>query len=1675
MKIRFLYLFRFLFCAHWMFCIATMPVCASSANLVFSCASDNNLYQATSNTLGINYPRFESALDAVNNAATGSGVLILADAYPGSRTSISSEVYNVAAAKNLRLYIEYPETVPGLSFSGSFVNSCDRLVVDDNSFFGTELQQYDILDAHESTFLTLSTSIPESDQYLRLGLVAGYETAVYGYSGITTKPVLFEYDSSGFDSLIATNQLSNFVTGRYLPNAKWQSVWDGVFQWLAPGSDEVNLTWTPALVPAYSETATLPADAQRTALNRGIQWYTNCRLLIHEDWYDEFLGKSESNLHQLWPDASYPNGDGSLGILEGTANPIYYDGQQAIRWCVRNDSLGPCSMSFALHGLVNNNAQSKAIAENLVNHIHNSRISDGVRSNPGNPNYGMRGWMEQGSLNQVYYSDDIARSLLGQIGAAAALESDQWNEQIVTQILSSFRVTGTGGFWGSNRLSENDLNNNGWRYYYDRNVTNVRPHYESWKWANFLWLYDKTGYQPLLDRTKAGIQTMMEAFEDDTIRWTNGIQQERARMILPLAWLLRVEDTAQTRQWLDTIVDELLADQDASGAIREELGRAGYGSYPAPSSNDQFGKSEAPVIQENGDPCVDLLYTSNFAFKGLIEAAAVTGDPKIQQMLDKLSDFLVRIQVTSETSELDGSWVRAFDYERWDYWGSDSDAGWGTLGDQAGWTHAEITSGLALRELDTTLWDLSADFDCDDLFTQVLTHMFELEHDPFDLNYDGVFDINDFFDVLLANMGADLSQWSTVMSAALGDFDGDLDVDMEDFVRFRNAYDSAYGAGAFAYAAAHPVCEPSTFVLILIGVFAFVVWRIVVKFRTRYFKMFTAGKIFFLLAVTASIPFNFEPALAQDIEGVTYSYLQDTIDNVTLGGDTAESYSSPSLLTDGNYGQSLLLPDRVWDDGRGGVIYQLEGDAHSQPGLVMQLPEVEELGFLRIHYLVRQASAVVAPSSLEVAIDGATLPTFEDFNNSQTYYSGQGGEVRVALVDLNGYIGNELQLDFRNNRYQRLANGEHLGEWTGLTEIEVFRKAPLQLTVDREQGYVFLQNTSDVATSLNGYQIASENGLLLPSSWNSLDDQDYAGGSAWQESGTLDATSLAEMYLTGDSELAAGQSISLGKIFDVSSPLEEFDLSFRYSAAGMTWVGQVDYQNPMTSYNWAVLKDNPKFYYSFNESGAGQAAVDSVRGQGNDGLKATGVGGAVAAREASQTANLGQAAVFDGSTFFASQGMDDGKTCGAWAVELWVKDEAATPGETNCYLTNFIAPGGQSNSPAVIYGYDDNQIEFYSNSSGRSGTDGPTIDDNNWHHVVMTFYGDGIIGAADRVDYAVDGVVGTMSRNEFTKQLDMRDIMVVGASKLTGIDAFTGKIDELAIYDLSGLSETEIASKMVQLAGHYALASEPAGSVLSYVDTAQITYSYDLGYPSANYPDSSGRELVDGQFGSTATTLPAEWVGIQDIGSDDGTAQTQITFDLGETVTLDSIWIDYAGGGSAGVEALDWVEISLSTDGINFDTPISFDDFNNASLDEDADSHADYFYARRLIAEIEGKEATHVRMRFFSDGEWAMLSEIQFIEYTGVAPKIPGDANNDGRVDGSDVTILAGNWQVLTNATWEMGDFNGDGKVDGSDVTILAGNWQKGVTATTASVPEPSIPLLLIAALGPFFLWKRHS
>jgi hypothetical protein len=178
-------------------------------------------------------------------------------------------------------------------------------------------------------------------------------------------------------------------------------------------------------------------------------------------------------------------------------------------------------------------------------------------------------------------------------------------------------------------------------------------------------------------------------------------------MILVLAWLIRVDDTAQHRAWLKQVATDMLAHQAQCGGIQEEVGNSA-GQYGPTPSNRAYGTNEAPLIQENGDPSADMLYTTNFAFFGLQEAAMATGDPLYQNAVSKMADFLVRIQCQSETHpDLDGAWFRGFDMKRWEYWGSNADHGWGVWGTLTGWTQSWIVSTLALRQQRTSLWDLT--------------------------------------------------------------------------------------------------------------------------------------------------------------------------------------------------------------------------------------------------------------------------------------------------------------------------------------------------------------------------------------------------------------------------------------------------------------------------------------------------------------------------------------------------------------------------------------------------------------------------------------------------------------------------------------------------------------------------------------------------------------------------------------------------------------------------------------------------------------------------------------------------------------------------------------------------------------------------------------------------------
>lgn len=646
--------------------------------LIFCCSRDNDLYQAVRGSR--EQPlRIDGLEEALRVASSGDGVLALSDSYPVPGLSIDERVLHQARQKGLRLYVEYPLSLPGIDLGEPRTVEWERLVVT-SSLFGDRLPPLSVMTMHSCWYLRAEAKV----HHLALARVAGYDTAVYGLPS-ETRPILFNYSDS---VLVATSKLSQFRRGRYGPRASWKAAWEGLLRWLTGGRD-VSISWVPTVTAAFGEDERLPGKVEEETFRRSVEWFYR---------------------HALF------SIDKDTGVIEGYQSGIDHEGHQMPRPHVRTDCLAEAAMVFALDWKMTGNPRSRSVAKSILDYAWSLQYTD-----PDSPALGLVDWAK--GLG-VFYGDDNARVVLPTLASTQILGEDRWDERVVRCVLANFRTTGPLGF-REDRIDMSDLNKNGWQYYYKKDTVSLTPHYQAYLWACFVWLSSLVGDEDLLVRAEGAIRMIMSAYPK--WRWTNGLSQEMSRMLLPLAFLVRAKDEPEHREWLRKMAGDLIAQQQPCGAIAEKVGDLKDGHYPPPSSNESYGTTEAPVIQQNGDPAADLLYTQNFAFLGLHEAAAATSDKRLREAENRLAEFLCRTQSRSRRHPyLNGCWMRSFDYEKWEYWGSSSDLGWGAWCVESGWTNTWISSVFAMRRLDRTLFDLSRASELKAMFDQVRPKMLSL-------------------------------------------------------------------------------------------------------------------------------------------------------------------------------------------------------------------------------------------------------------------------------------------------------------------------------------------------------------------------------------------------------------------------------------------------------------------------------------------------------------------------------------------------------------------------------------------------------------------------------------------------------------------------------------------------------------------------------------------------------------------------------------------------------------------------------------------------------------------------------------------------------------------------------------------------------------------------------------
>lgn len=662
---------------------------------------------------GLKVVRWSTPGEAIEVADAGSAVMVLAETYPFKTTGIGTVDFVAAAAKGLRMYVEFPSNLPGYAETEKRKLGVERCVIT-SEVFGPSLPPMRILCVHDCHFVTMP---PDMKPHIVAARVAGYDTAVYGIADAEQFPILSQFADASV--LVSATKLSQFVTARYAPQGAFKQIWRFILGFLRPDLN-ICLDWEPAVHASYRSSQRLSPDAQRVAVVRGVDWHFKARMLLHPAWKSQYVKHREGRQNTEFgtmaamPEQGLPVGDGREGLLEGIGSVIDWQGNQPACWWLRSDCNGESALAFALHALLSGNDRSKTIARNLIDWVYlNNEIFENV---PLKASFGLLNWSPDNNVDN--YQDNDVKAMLGCMGTAALLKTNRWDERLLTNILANFRTTGRHGFRGQKQI-KTTLDAQGWQSRFHADTIHLAPHFEAWTWAAYLWLYHKTAFSPLLERTERGIRLMMEAYPYRWY-WTNGIQQERGRMLLTLAWLLRVQDTPEHRSWLRRLFDDITLSQQASGAIAEEMGPAHNGRCHAPAANAMYGLYEAPLIQRNGDPCADMLYTCNFTLLGLHEAYAVTGEKCYLEAEDNLAQFLVRVQVKSASHpELDGAWFRAFDFDKWEYWGSNADGAWGAWCVECGWTQGWIITTLALRELGFNLWDLTKNSSINSCFENV--------------------------------------------------------------------------------------------------------------------------------------------------------------------------------------------------------------------------------------------------------------------------------------------------------------------------------------------------------------------------------------------------------------------------------------------------------------------------------------------------------------------------------------------------------------------------------------------------------------------------------------------------------------------------------------------------------------------------------------------------------------------------------------------------------------------------------------------------------------------------------------------------------------------------------------------------------------------------------------------
>ena len=572
----------------------------------------------------------------------------------------------LARKNEAKVLLECPAEYPGLEFGDEiYADSFKARSVVADDWLGLPVCR--ILTQHNFVLREVKSNVKA---HLVAARVAGYRDACFGLDDAEKLPLLFEAPDCG-NILISVTPLASFIRSRFAPACDWKIVMGKLLAFLSSSNAVVPLEYTLSVRPTYQAEELLPADAEQTAFKRNAEWF-----------YREMIY----------------NHHGNMGVFEGCTSVIDVTGRQWIMPALRGDCLGECAAVGALDYTINGERAGREMAEGLIKTMLDTpKVRDCCQASQ------TFGSLFFDDSNRSVYGDDNSRAALGAILAEDLLENPKHARKLLQLGYSLLRTTGSNGLRTPSLVQpEHFQNNKTWMYYRENNYEKCHPHYQAWHWALNCQLYKLSGDKDFLESAIAALQEANKVFPD--FYWQNGATGDWCRILLPYAMLVEVDDTPEHRAWLERVADFFVEKINGFGTVAEVMGKRELGHYPSPTCNADHGKGECALVQFNGDPACDLLYSVNYALMGLHEAYKAIGKASYKAAADKMAEFFCRIQATTQDQKyLDGAWLRGFDYDIWEFFGSAADSGWGPWCVETGWTNSWIASAMALRQLDRPL------------------------------------------------------------------------------------------------------------------------------------------------------------------------------------------------------------------------------------------------------------------------------------------------------------------------------------------------------------------------------------------------------------------------------------------------------------------------------------------------------------------------------------------------------------------------------------------------------------------------------------------------------------------------------------------------------------------------------------------------------------------------------------------------------------------------------------------------------------------------------------------------------------------------------------------------------------------------------------------------------------